>query len=79
MLYELVSDIIEMQDFDPDHQKKGTSPYPTKIVGKDYSSRDDVLKYINGLIKTGHPKGEELLKKFKSTYYTEAEKKENST
>ena len=66
----LVFDITEMkQDSEGNWTKKETT-------GKDYSSRDNLFNYINGLIKTGNPKGEELLKKFKSTYFTETEKKE---
>ena len=67
----LVSDITEMkQDSEGNWTEK-------EITGKDYSSRDNVLKYINDLIKTGHPRGEEILKKFKSTYLTDTEKKED--
>ena len=55
----------------------------TKITGKnmwakDYSSRDNMLEYIRGLINSAHPKGQELLDKFNSTYLTDVEKKEDN-
>tara|TARA_R100000655_G_scaffold77245_4_gene116325 strand:- start:10544 stop:12703 length:2160 start_codon:yes stop_codon:yes gene_type:complete len=72
----LVSDIYEMQEFDPDHKEKGTSPYPSKKVGQDFSARDEVYNIIAGLSKAGDPNAEKYLKQFNENYLTETEKKE---